>query len=491
MLFIIQYPITDVRKFINTDAYYLSVPSWPLPRINREFIRNFGITENRKKGGINDWPSEGSYCTANNLIIIPHLEKQYIFTEGDFKKAAECVFRRFYSDGNSVCRIEIGFKFDMYSINIDSDKFFSIIENLLKIDVIVKTSSEKLISCKLIDAYKYINKAYLYSSTSDLPNKSDFLMDWWVISSNPFIFIEYEEKEEKIFNIDNLMHLNNLGSFLEYEIRLSHFWYNNLNNIPLRIWISRYHKSGMSYNRSNSPEDFARKVRLSILRLNAEQESIKNVLRLISQKKIVITPDNESCEKLQQYLNRSTKKFLNKSSFGLPQHELLDELLKFEDIVNESERVLLLEETKKIRKQIKKKLDEFSNSYKKIPQTVITVQNINNRTEITNIEEVIVGDKFSDISNSTIYNKSTFDNSFNKVKSEHGEDVASLLNETADKINKSKNKEAAEIFDSFNEELQKEQPKKTTLKSFWDSIVRLVPEVSTIVGLAEKIIKIF
>jgi hypothetical protein len=63
------------------------------------------------------------------------------------------------------------------------------------------------------------------------------------------------------------------------------------------------------------------------------------------------------------------------------------------------------------------------------------------------------GDVFENITGSTIVNKSIVEASFNKVKEEFGPDIANALKVIAEEIEKSGNKEAAENFDSFNEEL--------------------------------------
>jgi len=101
--------------------------------------------------------------------------------------------------------------------------------------------------------------------------------------------------------------------------------------------------------------------------------------------------------------------------------------------------------------------------------------------------EVVMGDKFENIQNSTIINKSVVENSFNKIRAEHGEEVASALKEIADFIEQQGNREAGELFDRFNEELNKPEPKKSVLKSVWAGIEKAIP-VAT--ALAEPVAKL-
>jgi tetratricopeptide (TPR) repeat protein len=94
---------------------------------------------------------------------------------------------------------------------------------------------------------------------------------------------------------------------------------------------------------------------------------------------------------------------------------------------------------------------------------------------------------FENIQNSTIINKSVVENSFNKIRAEQGEEVASALKEIAEFIERSGNREAGELFDRFNEELNKPEPKKSVLKSVWAGIEKAIP-VAT--ALAEPVAKL-
>ena len=102
-------------------------------------------------------------------------------------------------------------------------------------------------------------------------------------------------------------------------------------------------------------------------------------------------------------------------------------------------------------------------------------------------EEVIMGDVFKNIQNATIINKSVVENSFNKIKEGYGEDVAKALLQIAEFIEGSGNKEAGELFDSFNEELNKPESKKPVLKSIWAGIEKALPAIT---ALSEAIVKL-
>ena len=107
-----------------------------------------------------------------------------------------------------------------------------------------------------------------------------------------------------------------------------------------------------------------------------------------------------------------------------------------------------------------------------------------------NIGELHTGDIFSNINNSTIINRSKVKRSFNKIQKKYDRDTAMALLQVAKEIEKTGNKEAAELFDCFNEELQKPNPKKSMLKSIWEGIEKALPSVLQITDLAVRISKI-
>ncbi|MGA7384200.1 MAG: COR domain-containing protein, partial [Methylocella sp.] len=102
-----------------------------------------------------------------------------------------------------------------------------------------------------------------------------------------------------------------------------------------------------------------------------------------------------------------------------------------------------------------------------------------------------MGDKFSHISNSTIVNRSLVERSFNKVKSEAGEETANVLLKVAEVVADSGNEEAGEILDQLNEELAKPAPRKSLLKRSWDNLVQVLPTVTTVADAATAIAKLF
>lgn len=102
-----------------------------------------------------------------------------------------------------------------------------------------------------------------------------------------------------------------------------------------------------------------------------------------------------------------------------------------------------------------------------------------------------MGDRFENISNSTLINRSVVQSAFNKVASEHDRDTARALKLIADEIERSGSKGAAETFNSFAEELHKSDPRKPVLRTLWNGVVAALPTVVQMTDAVSKITALF
>jgi len=93
--------------------------------------------------------------------------------------------------------------------------------------------------------------------------------------------------------------------------------------------------------------------------------------------------------------------------------------------------------------------------------------------------------------NNILVNRSTVQNAFNKVKNEHDEEIAKALTQIEEEINNSGNKEAAENFEAFSDELSRPKPKKSLLKTLWQGTLTALPKLKESADIVEKIVKLF
>jgi hypothetical protein len=106
-------------------------------------------------------------------------------------------------------------------------------------------------------------------------------------------------------------------------------------------------------------------------------------------------------------------------------------------------------------------------------------------------EEIVMGDKFSNISNATIINRSTVENAFNRLRNESGTEIAEALKTVALHVADSGNVAAGTMFDNFAQELNAPAPDKGRLRQFWDGLVAVLPSVASIGEAAAKIVGLF
>lgn len=101
--------------------------------------------------------------------------------------------------------------------------------------------------------------------------------------------------------------------------------------------------------------------------------------------------------------------------------------------------------------------------------------------------EVIMGDKFEHIINSTLINRSVLTDSFNKLSSQGLADVREALDRLAAVVSDSKNKDAAENFNAFTAEVSKPDSTKSVLKTLWGGVVSALPAVAQMTDIVDKI----
>ena len=190
MFIVLQFPFTDARPFLPTATYRLANPVWTSPRKDKDFIRSFGAVKKRLKGGVEEWPSEGFYCRAENALHfdISFTNPQPIAgSEVLFRK--HCAFRRFLSDGCAVARIEIGVQLRSRgrALQFSGDQCLSLCRTILSQRVTVPLNGNKQPE-ELLLAQGKLAKLYLRSST-EKPHHEETHPGWWFSPGSPSVSV--------------------------------------------------------------------------------------------------------------------------------------------------------------------------------------------------------------------------------------------------------------------------------------------------------------
>lgn len=152
-------------------------------------------------------------------------------------------------------------------------------------------------------------------------------------------------------------------------------------------------------------------------------------------------------------------------------------------------------ENKKILTLIAHLVDSIRND-KSLPEVVDDGMNFireelrKNEPNQINIQNM--GDIFelNNANNINLVNRSKVDNAFNNNSDNCNENLANVIKEIGKIVETSKNKDANVLFKEFTKELDKKQPSKPKLRSFWNSLKEILPILSKTASIAETIMEI-
>src|ERR1700752_815788 len=103
----------------------------------------------------------------------------------------------------------------------------------------------------------------------------------------------------------------------------------------------------------------ARPYRLHILRLHAEREGLKHVLRALSRGGLRIDPGKESSDSIQSYLNRASRLLKQQERAGVDQSRLLDIVSSSADMLSPGDRDSLRTALGSARRNLARKMEPF------------------------------------------------------------------------------------------------------------------------------------
>jgi len=487
----IQFPIADCRAFVNSDTNRLSLPTWPLPKPDKEFIRGSGIVRQRRRGGLESWPGEEIYCRANRAIrFSPFLSMQRIRPlEKDISFI--CAFRRFLCDGETLSRVEIGFlirghRFPTQFFPVDNQDILGLINGCLSIQVRVLLADGINTTCELYKCGEQLAKHYLQATTQRVNSELAETEDWWLSPGNPLMLIEYKSheisrlpKQAKPIMI-NTSDTGFFGSLNHYGIKKG--------GKRLGVWF---------LDISDDNPEVIRRIRLHLFRIHAEKECLKQTLRLLILGSLQPRTHTAASDNLQRYLKDSMRLLSREARYHLSQSALLEEMLKVEDIVTPGERATLLAQLSKIdiRTTIYHNVEKFtanttgSTQYYNIVGNDISVfigrdQRIGG-TQMTKYE-IKFGDNNKFSGDFVVAN--SIQHSFNKISSsdasqeikEKLKELSQAVAEMCEHLPHEKAREAARDLDTLTNEALSDKPRRKWYEMSADGLVKAAETVGKV-----------
>ena len=348
MLVCLQFPISDLRRFLDYPTGLLSVPSWPYPDHQKDFVRSFGPIRRRPLGGIPGWAQESRICEAHKSLRFAQI---YNSGPANFPFPFKCVFRRFYFDGLAVGKYEIGF---VIKISIFNSKLLKkALQYLLSLPVKIENQKQYV---PLGNAGKLLSEYYLKCTTSTSFDNNK-IANWWINNGSPILLIESKTKNlnEQRIVFDGFDTIYNY----KHQLGLYHLWFysgqHKINTWFLRIFNEKNDEiSKTNYKRN-------RTFRQYLLRLDAEQECLLKALGAFDKKFISTKRNSTGYNYFQEYLRNAIRRLESgntniENNYGEEIAKLAKEAWDFAD---PGEREGLLYRLKLIRPQVYKKAEKL------------------------------------------------------------------------------------------------------------------------------------
>ena len=342
MFVIVSHPFADFRMFVDGDTRRVASPSLPLGVPGKDFIRSSGILKSRKAGGVVEWPGEEIFVDASSALILPNAIGKTQLGTAENKFSIKHVIRRLHSDGNTA-RFDIGFKIDEVSFAPDKKQIdlFSVVNEILGMDVGIRSADTTLVNRSLVSAGKLLAEHFLISTTKHSSPRVECPL-WWFSSGQPTAIIEYEPADDKI--IAGIR--KKLKNITRHESGIAHSWL-NVKGIRCGVWF---------VEKTTSACDSARRLRIHLLRLHAEVESLRLILsRLNSNDWSRSGGSNDAQERIQLYLNKTLGGLQKEARYGYVQSPLLEIARQAHDNVLEGYSTTLLH----MRRQVLSKVDNY------------------------------------------------------------------------------------------------------------------------------------
>jgi len=202
--------------------------------------------------------------------------------------------------------------------------------------------------CALGDSAPTLATLFLQASTKLSHGQLPPVEPWWCSAGLPLALVEFGlGSRPPVFppNSQRIEHLSRPGIELAYT------------KVPfgkadLGTWL-------IGLGSQFVDRDYLRRVRLNLLRLHAERESIHTVLNLLVRRKIKIDLDSTPTKRLLQYVDQSIGLLNRKRHDGLPQSDLLAASAESVDFARPGERQTLLDMLNKIRPNLLRKVGAY------------------------------------------------------------------------------------------------------------------------------------
>ncbi len=481
MLVAVQFPICDLRALLPAETGRLCVPTWPLPEAGRDFVRGFGPVERRRRGGLDAWIGEESYCEAARALRFPSRFRPAVDARAK-RVAVRCAFRRLLCPAGPSVRVEVGVSLRFTSPDHPVLDASTLLGWLAAQPVIVPSGVQPEPVRPLVGAGPALASMFLRSTTATrfgAPNPE------WISAGEPLVFVDVEPGE-----LAELPAGTRTVAGLESAKLALHHARLRAHGRTFRAWFL--------VGGARGDRDVARRLRLHLLRLHAEREGLRAVMRAVAIGRIPVVPRTPGTDALQRYLQDGVRLLERKNPYGLRHVELSAAAHDYEELVEPGLRASLWGHLETVRRTVFESVRRATMKPPPEPTTVFVLSK-----EVTMNQYVI---KFGDhnVVHGDVVAAERIQDSFNRASEGEGnkelkvqlQQLAREVAEMTKALPPAQAQEAARDLDVLTQEALSPTPRKkwyqlaadgligaaTTVGDFASGVVKVVRAVLSLLG---------
>jgi hypothetical protein len=491
MFLTVQFPLVDYRSLQETSTK-LDRPVWPDPDPEGDNILYFGKIFNRNSKYSGPWDGEKRYCNVKSVINFCGRGENNFYNSLGVPWSSRILFRRLQLDGKFETKIKLNNNQEEIK-----ELLYEHINQYLLCHVKIKKGSRRsekknryTTFTPLIHAGNQLANSYYWATyKKNDKEKRTFNEKIWkkyVVKCDPVIIAQIDSSKLDLSNFSSnsidISELNkaDLGLYFDY---IPHSYDKNKYNTKswfISIKQIKNYLPQKQYEFKNYDET-VRNLRINLIRLHAEVAVLKKLLERIGNN------NDEDLNKpavKKRVIYNLHKILLNLSKHkrnSQSQQNLVQVAMRLEEMINNND---VIEDQIKGLEFVIEELKQMDNNI-----TNQTIIDYSIKYYTTMGDQITIG-----TITGNFINKSHLVNSLNSAAANGmSEDFKKELLEIAKKIEESQNAVAATVLDKMNEELAKPQPEqnKSKIKQFWDGLVKIMPDVTTIGKTIASVIALF
>jgi hypothetical protein len=281
----LQFPIADLRRFVEDDVGRLPVPLWPSPGPKEHgFLRGLGPIRWRPRGGMPNWILEEFVCESRALRLLSR-------ADGSPDPLVKLRFCRLFHDGLCVAKIDLGFALQGVAradeVVSDPKALSALISDLFALKIQHRLTKKEI---PLSQFGSFFKRQYGFATTAVRRDENNDVMlaraAALIEAGPPVAFVEI--RNGSIGQASNSYHELSPQIFTRFSLV-------QVAQERLPVWTAA---AG-----SGADPAALRRLRVALTRVQTEVFCLRSVLARVEQKRIAPARDSEARNKLHTYLS--------------------------------------------------------------------------------------------------------------------------------------------------------------------------------------------